>query len=176
MFYLDGRDDAAAKYGLSSPSEENFGWWLSDREVAVSPGSHRVKDHPSPGSSCSDSGESDGYSFARDVSRQEQESGICEKIEMTSFTRDNLDIDLIERDAREMVSTTMSCSLPCEMFPRLKFPNRSFTNSPLMNLKSGLIQKVLQKVCVCVKLYIFYNYSIIITYILLYNMYCIQGD
>jgi len=111
MFYLDGRDGAAAKYDSSSPNvEENFGWWLSDREIVVSPRSHRVKDHRSPGSSILsriDSDDSASCRFARNVSRQERESGICEKIELNLFTRDTLDIDLIEKDACETVSVTI---------------------------------------------------------------------
>ncbi|XP_077268449.1 uncharacterized protein LOC143900686 isoform X2 [Temnothorax americanus] len=113
MFYLDGRD--AAKYGSSSPNdggEEIFGWWLSDREIAVSSRSYRVKNHRSPGSSasmlsCIDSDDSGSCSFVRDVSRhqEQEESGICEKIELTSFTPDDLDVDLIERDARETSSS-----------------------------------------------------------------------
>jgi len=104
------RDGAAAKYDSSSPNvEENFGWWLSDREIVVSPRSHRVKDHRSPGSSILSrihSNDSGSCSFARDISRQKRESGICEKIELNLFTRDTLDIDLIERDACETVSVT----------------------------------------------------------------------
>lgn len=117
MFYLDGRDGAAAKYGSSSPNgEEIFGWWLSDREIAVSSRSHRVRNHRSPGSSasmlsCIDSDDSGSCSFARDVSRQEHESGICENIELSLFTRD--DIELIEKGAREMVSVTASYLLIC---------------------------------------------------------------
>lgn len=117
MFYLDGRDGAAVKRGSSSTNgEENFGWWLTDREIAVSPRSC-VKNHRSPESSmlpCVDSDDSGSCSFARDVSRQEQESGICEKIELSSFTRDDLDINLIERDAEETVSVT-SYLLICKM-------------------------------------------------------------
>ncbi|XP_071647693.1 uncharacterized protein [Temnothorax longispinosus] len=113
MFYLDGRD--AAKYGSSSPNdggEEIFGWWLSDREIAVSSRSYRVENHRSPGSSasmlsCIDSNDSGSCSFVRDVSRhqEQEESGICEKIELISFTPDDLDVDLIERDARETSSS-----------------------------------------------------------------------
>lgn len=107
MFYLDGRGNAAAKYDSSSSNEEeNFGWWLNDREIAVS---QRGKDHRSSGpmtSNCVDSDDSaDNRSFAKDVSRQEQESEISsEKIELSSFTRDDLDIDLIEKDAKEAVT------------------------------------------------------------------------
>lgn len=114
MFYLDGRGrnaGAPAKYDSSSSNEgENFGWWLSDRKIAVS---QRGEDHRSSGPvlSCRvDSDDSaDGRSFARDVSRQEQESGITsEKIELSSFTRDDLDVDLIEKDAKEMSSWSMA--------------------------------------------------------------------
>ncbi|XP_018400824.1 PREDICTED: uncharacterized protein LOC108778205 [Cyphomyrmex costatus] len=110
MFYLDGRDGTAAKYDSSSPNgEENFGWWLNDREIIVSSRSRHVKDHRSFGSSMSilsymDSDDSGSCSFARDVSRREQESEISEKIELISFTQSDLDIDLIERDARETSS------------------------------------------------------------------------
>ncbi|XP_011869471.1 PREDICTED: uncharacterized protein LOC105562913 [Vollenhovia emeryi] len=106
MFYLDGRD--GAKYASSSPNdEENFGWWLSDREIAVWPGSRRVRNHRSPGSpastpSCIDS--DDSGSFARDVSGQEQESGVYETIELCTFAQGDLDVELIERDARETSS------------------------------------------------------------------------
>lgn len=114
MFYLDGRD--GAKRGSSSANgEENFGWWLTDREIAVSRRSYHVKNHRSPGSSmlsCVDLDDSGSWSFARDVSRQEQESEICEKIELSSFTRDDLDINLIERE--ETVSVT-SYLLICKM-------------------------------------------------------------
>ncbi|EGI61866.1 PREDICTED: uncharacterized protein LOC105149533 isoform X2 [Acromyrmex echinatior] len=109
MFYLDGRDGTAAKYDSSSPNgEENFGWWLNDREIVLSK-SHHVGGHRSLGSSmsilsCMDSDDSDSCSFARDVSLQEQESEISENIELISFTQNDLDIDLIERDARETSS------------------------------------------------------------------------
>ncbi|XP_050456713.1 uncharacterized protein LOC126854233 isoform X2 [Cataglyphis hispanica] len=106
MFYLDGRGNAAAKYDSSSSSneeEENFGWWLNDREIAVL---QRGKDHRSSGpmtSCCADS--ADNRSFAKDVSRQEQESEISsEKIELSSFTRD----DLIENDAKEANTWSMT--------------------------------------------------------------------
>ncbi|KMQ95541.1 hypothetical protein RF55_4239 [Lasius niger] len=106
MFYLDGRERGAAKYD-SSNEEENFGWWLNDREIAVS---HPGKDHPSSGpmmlSCCVDSDDStyNSRSFAQDVSRQEQESGSCsEKIELSSFSREDLDVELIEKDAKETV-------------------------------------------------------------------------
>lgn len=104
MFYLDGRGNAAAKYDSSSSSEEegNFGWWLNDREIALL---QRDKDHRSSGpmtSCCADS--ADNRSFAKDVSRQEQEGEISsEIIELRSFTRDDLDVDLIENDAKEAV-------------------------------------------------------------------------
>ncbi|XP_011156605.2 uncharacterized protein LOC105193738 isoform X2 [Solenopsis invicta] len=104
MFYLDGRDGAAAaaKCGSSSPNgEEIFGWWLSDREIAVSPRSHRVRDHRSPGSSCIDSDDSGSWSFVQNVSRQKYESGIHENNEFSSFTRDT---ELIEINTREMNS------------------------------------------------------------------------
>lgn len=124
MFYLDGRDGAAAKYDSSSLNGENFGWWLSDQQITVSRPKYQVKNHRSPGSpasilSCSDSDDSGSYSFVRDVSRQEQESGIYEKIELNSFTREDLDIDLIERDASETVSVTSYLL----MWNVLKFPN-----------------------------------------------------
>ncbi|KYN12299.1 PREDICTED: uncharacterized protein LOC108767513 [Trachymyrmex cornetzi] len=110
MFYLDGRDGTAAKYDSSSPNgEENFGWWLNDREITMSSKSRHVRDHRSLGSSmsilsCMDSDDSDSCSFARDVSWQEQKGEISEKIELISFTQNDLDIDLIERDARETSS------------------------------------------------------------------------
>lgn len=145
MFYLDGRDGTAAKYGSSSPDgEENFGWWLSDQEIAVSPRSYHVKRHRSPESfasmlSCSDSDDSDGCSFARDVSMQEQENEIRENIELISFTRDDLDIDLIERDARETVSVMTSYLLICERSHRaLESPTWSRPKGSL-NLKLVLI-------------------------------------
>lgn len=111
MFYLDGRDAAtAAKYDSSSPNaEENFGWRLNDRGIIISPRSRRVKDHRSPASILSyssDSNDSDSCNFARDVSRREQESGIYEKIELISFTRDDLDVDLIETDAIKGTSSS----------------------------------------------------------------------
>lgn len=121
MFYLDGRDGAAAKCDSSSLNGENFGWWLSDQQITVSSKSYQVKNHRSPGLSASslscsiDSDDSGSYSFVRDVSRQEQESGIYEKIELNSFTRDDLDSDLIERNARETVSVTTSYLLICGM-------------------------------------------------------------
>lgn len=108
MFYLDGRGNAAAaKYDSSSSNEEeNFGWWLNDREIAAL---QHGKDHRSSGSMtscCVDS--ADSRSFAQDVSRQEQESGISsEKIELSSFTRDDLDVDSIEKDAKEANSWSM---------------------------------------------------------------------
>ncbi|XP_029167727.1 LOW QUALITY PROTEIN: uncharacterized protein LOC114938123 [Nylanderia fulva] len=110
MFYLDGRGSAAAKHDSSSSNEEeNFGWWLhNDWEIVVS---HRGKDHPSSGpklSTCVDSDDSDSHNFVQDVSRQEQEgSGNCsEKIELSSFSRDELelDVDLIEKDTKETMS------------------------------------------------------------------------
>ncbi|KAL6255168.1 hypothetical protein P5V15_013501 [Pogonomyrmex californicus] len=122
MFYLDGGDAAvAAKYDSSSSlnEEENFGWWLGDREIPLSPRSRirMIRDHRSPDSfastlSCLDSDDSDSCSFARDVSRHEQESGICEKIELISFG-DDLDIDPIEGDAgdRNSLPATISSEI-----------------------------------------------------------------
>ncbi|XP_012537530.2 uncharacterized protein LOC105837360 isoform X1 [Monomorium pharaonis] len=109
MFYLDGRDDdaTAAAHSSSSPNDEIFGWRLNDRKIAVSPELHRVRNHRSPESSFyNDSDDSGSCSFARDVSRQEHESEIRENIELRSFTRDDLDIELIERDARVMSSSS----------------------------------------------------------------------
>ncbi|XP_018059261.1 PREDICTED: uncharacterized protein LOC108694347 [Atta colombica] len=107
MFYLDGRD--GTKYDSSSPNgEENFGWWLNNREITtILSKSHHVRDHRSLGSSilsCMDSDDSDSCSFARDVSCKEQESEISENIELISFIQNDLDIDLIERDERETSS------------------------------------------------------------------------
>lgn len=51
-----------------------------------------------------DSDDSDSCSFARDVSRREQENGICEKIELSLFTRDDLDFSLTERDGEVSVT------------------------------------------------------------------------
>jgi len=112
MFYLNGRDDTAAKYDSSSSNgEENFGWWLNNREITtILSKSHHVRDHRSLGSSilsCMDSDDSDSCSFARDVSCKEQESEISENIELISFNQNDLDIDLIERDARETVSVRL---------------------------------------------------------------------
>ncbi|XP_012059218.1 PREDICTED: uncharacterized protein LOC105622402 [Atta cephalotes] len=109
MFYLDGRDGTATKYDSSSPNgEENFGWWLNNREIiTILSKSHHVRDHRSLESSilsCMDSDDSDSCSFARDVSCKEQESEIRENIELISFIQNDLDIDLIERDARETSS------------------------------------------------------------------------
>ncbi|KAL6429455.1 hypothetical protein ACFW04_008249 [Cataglyphis niger] len=110
MFYLDGRGNAAAKYDSSSSSneeEENFGWWLNDREIAVL---QRGKDHRSSGPMTSCRADSaDNRSFAKDVSRQEQQSEISsETIELSSFTRDDLDVDLIETDAKEANTWSMT--------------------------------------------------------------------
>lgn len=106
MFHLDGRGNttAAAKYdSSSSEEEESFGWWLNDPEIAVL---QYGKDHRSSGpmSYYVDSDDSaDNRGFVQDVSRQEQESGSSsEKIELGSFTRDDLDPDL-EKDVEEMV-------------------------------------------------------------------------
>lgn len=107
MFYSDRRGGAAGKHDSSSSNEdekENFGWWLNN-EIG--------KDHPSSGPRlCVDSDDSaDSRNFVQNVSRQEQEeSGSCsEKIELSSFSRDEseLDVDLIEKDAEETSSWSM---------------------------------------------------------------------
>ncbi|EFN73859.1 hypothetical protein EAG_06501 [Camponotus floridanus] len=109
MFHLDGRRNttAAAKYdSSSSEEEESFGWWLNPEIAVLQYG----KDHRSSGPmSCYvDSDDSaDNRSFVQDVARQEQESGSSsEKIELGSFTRDDLDPDL-EKDVEEMNSWSM---------------------------------------------------------------------
>ncbi|XP_032674864.1 uncharacterized protein LOC116845833 [Odontomachus brunneus] len=112
MFYLDRRGDAttatiaAAKYD-SPPSngEENFGWWLNHWKLTVSPGSRHDRDHRSSGSSasmlfCIDSDDSNGCIYAQEPLDGRQ-GETCEKIELRTFTQDDLDIELIESDAGE---------------------------------------------------------------------------
>jgi len=77
----------------------------------------------------------------RDVSRQEQESGIYEKIELNSFTRDDLDIDLIERDVKETVSVMTSYLLTCGMAGNLNFQTEALRRAFKYEV---LIQEVLQ--------------------------------
>ncbi|RLU21870.1 hypothetical protein DMN91_006247 [Ooceraea biroi] len=103
MFHLDERDGTTKYDSSSSLNKENFGWWLydRDREIVMSPASNHNKDHRSSESSCVNSDESDSHSFVQNVSRQEHESEIGEKIELTSFAEDYLDVDLIEQDISE---------------------------------------------------------------------------
>lgn len=114
MFYSDKKGAAAvARYNSSTPNEEeNFG---DDREIALSSGSHRDKDHRASELSASisriKSDDSDSCSFTQDASRQE--SGIYMKMELIS-SQDDLDIDLIERDViSETVSTVLFISIKC---------------------------------------------------------------
>jgi hypothetical protein len=103
MFHLDGR---YAKHDSSSLLNErkNFGWRLHDREIEMSPVSDHSKDHRLSESPCVNSDESDSYSFVQNVLRQEYKNEIGEKIELTSFAEDYLDVDLIEEDASRKVN------------------------------------------------------------------------
>ncbi|XP_012235919.1 putative leucine-rich repeat-containing protein DDB_G0290503 isoform X2 [Linepithema humile] len=130
MFYLDKKGAAAAaRYNSSTPNEEeNFG---DDREIALSSGSHRDKDHRTFELSASisriKSDDSDSCSFSQDASKQE--SGIYMKMELNSF-QDDLDIDLIERDVINETNyppTTVNnneCEVKEEFKPRAYTPER----------------------------------------------------
>lgn len=103
MFHPDGRDGTAKYRGSSSSSsseEKNFGWWLShDRQIEMP--SEPSEDHGSSDAFCVSADESGSYSFVRNVSRQEDEDEIGEKIELTSFAEDYLDVDLMDEGASE---------------------------------------------------------------------------
>ncbi|XP_025159627.1 uncharacterized protein LOC105190884 isoform X1 [Harpegnathos saltator] len=109
MFYLDRRGDTtaagSAKYDSSVPSngKENFGWWLSHWKIALSPRSRYDVDHRSPSGlptsmlSYIDSDDSSGCILAQKPPASRHWEG--EKIELRMFTRDDLDVELIERKA-----------------------------------------------------------------------------
>lgn len=107
MFYLDGRGKHDSSSSNEDEEKENFGWWLNN-EIG--------KDHQSSDprlSTCVDSDNlTDSRSFVQDVSRQEQEeSASCsEKIELSSFSRDEFElaVDLIEKDPKETSSWSMT--------------------------------------------------------------------
>lgn len=123
MFHPDGTAKYRGSSSSSSSEEKNFGWWLShDRQIEMP--SEPSEDHGSSDAFCVSADESGSYSFVRNVSRQEDEDEIGEKIELTSFAEDYLDVDLMDEGASEKVGKYVrkyGISLYMYMFARAWF-------------------------------------------------------
>ncbi|XP_031841923.1 uncharacterized protein LOC116431100 [Nomia melanderi] len=102
MFCLKGRGNRDAKL-KETLNVDDCGWWLCNEDELKSPRSSRSKDCLSLDSasesmlSCIDSDDDESYSLAQEFRPELNDN--CEKIELTSLIHEDLNVDLIERDA-----------------------------------------------------------------------------